>query len=51
MTAKVKVKYIHIMLACGRTEVQLQTFLTSALGGDEWSAAHPGRFTPTAQNG
>jgi hypothetical protein len=47
MTAKVKVKYLHIMLACGRNEVQLQTLLTSALGGDEWLAAYPGRFTPS----
>jgi hypothetical protein len=46
MTAKVKVKDLHIMLACGRTDVQLRTFITSALGGDEWSAAYPGRFTP-----
>jgi hypothetical protein len=27
-------------------EVQLQTFLTSALGGGEWSTSYPGLFTP-----
>jgi hypothetical protein len=47
MTAKVKVKYLHIMLACGRKEEQLHTFLTSALGGDEWLATYPGCFTPS----
>jgi hypothetical protein len=26
-------------------DVQLHTFLTSALTGDEWSASRPGRFT------
>jgi len=26
-------------------EVQLHTFLTSALAGGEWSASHPGRFS------
>jgi hypothetical protein len=27
-------------------EVQLHAFLISALNGGEWSASHPGRFTP-----
>jgi hypothetical protein len=27
-------------------KVQLHTFLTSALYGDEWSASRPGRFIP-----
>jgi hypothetical protein len=27
-------------------EVQLQTFLTSAVYGGEWSASRSGRFTP-----
>jgi hypothetical protein len=27
-------------------EVQLHAFLTSALDGSEWSASHPGLFTP-----
>jgi len=27
-------------------EVLLHTFLTPALDGDEWSASHPGHFTP-----
>jgi len=47
MTVKVKVKYLHIMLECGRKEVKVLTFLTSVLGGDEWSASYPGRFTPS----
>jgi hypothetical protein len=28
-------------------EVQLHTFLTSALDGGEWSVSRPGRFIPT----
>jgi hypothetical protein len=27
-------------------EIYLQAFLTSVLDGGEWSASHPGRFTP-----
>jgi hypothetical protein len=27
-------------------EVQLHAFLTSAVGGEEWSASLPGHFTP-----
>lgn len=27
-------------------EVKLHLFLTSALGGSEWSAIYPGRFNP-----
>jgi hypothetical protein len=27
-------------------DIQIQTFLTSALAGSEWSASRPGRFTP-----
>jgi hypothetical protein len=27
-------------------DVYLHSFLTSALGGGEWSASRPGRFTP-----
>jgi hypothetical protein len=30
----------------GVVEVQFDAFLTSALDGGEWSASHPGRFTP-----
>jgi len=30
----------------GGVEVQLHTFLTSALGGGEWSVLHPGYFIP-----
>jgi hypothetical protein len=30
----------------GGVEVQLYSFSTSALGGGEWSAPRPGRFTP-----
>jgi hypothetical protein len=34
------------MKACGGVDVQIHIFLTSALVGGEWSASHPGRFTP-----
>jgi hypothetical protein len=30
----------------GGLEVLLHVFLTSALGGDEWSASRPNRFIP-----
>jgi hypothetical protein len=30
----------------GGVDVQIHLFLTSVLVGDEWSASHPGRFTP-----
>jgi len=32
------------MVAYGGTEVQLNSFLTPALEGDEWSASRPGRI-------
>jgi hypothetical protein len=34
------------MKAYRGVEVQLYAFLTSVLGGGEWSASRPGRFTP-----
>jgi hypothetical protein len=34
------------MKRIGGMEVQLHTFLTSALDGSEWSVSCPGRFTP-----
>jgi hypothetical protein len=34
------------MKACGRVDVYIHIFLTSALVGGEWSASRPGRFTP-----
>jgi hypothetical protein len=34
------------MKAYGEVDVQIHIFLTSALGGVEWSASRPGRFTP-----
>jgi len=37
----------HVMKTCGRVEVQLHAFLTSALYGGEWSASRRGRFTPS----
>jgi hypothetical protein len=36
----------HAMKTIGGVEVQLHAFLTSALDGGEWSASHPGCFTP-----
>jgi hypothetical protein len=33
------------MKAYRGVNVQIHIFLTSALGGDEWSASRPGRFT------
>jgi hypothetical protein len=34
------------MKVCGRVEVQINIFLTSALVEGEWSASCPVRFTP-----
>jgi hypothetical protein len=34
------------MKACGGVDIYNHIFLTSALAGGEWSASHPGRFTP-----
>jgi hypothetical protein len=34
------------MKAYGGVYVKIHIFLTSALGGGEWSASRPGRFTP-----
>jgi hypothetical protein len=34
------------MKAYGRVDVQIHIFLNSALVVGEWSAPHPGRFTP-----
>jgi hypothetical protein len=36
----------HTMKAYWVVQVQLHVFLTSALDGGEWSASHPGCFTP-----
>jgi hypothetical protein len=49
---KVKVKLSlcltkhHAMKMYWGVEVQLHGFLTLVLDGGEWSASHPGRFTP-----
>jgi hypothetical protein len=49
---KVKVKlslYLikhHAMKTYWGVEVYLHVFSTSALDGGEWSASHPGHFTP-----
>jgi hypothetical protein len=34
------------MKAYGGVDVQIHILLTWALVGGEWSASHPGRFTP-----
>jgi hypothetical protein len=34
------------MEAYGGVDVEIHIFLTSALGGVEWSVLPPGRFTP-----
>jgi len=36
----------HAMKTYGGVDVQLHTFLTSPLGGREWSASRPGHFIP-----
>jgi hypothetical protein len=36
----------HVMKSYWGSGVWLHAFLTSALGGREWSASRPGRFTP-----
>jgi hypothetical protein len=36
----------HVMKRHGRMEVELHTFLTWVLHGDEWSASRTGSFTP-----
>jgi len=37
------------MKTYGELKVQLHAFLTSALGGGEWTALRLGRFTPGTQ--
>jgi hypothetical protein len=37
--------FVHATKAVGRVEVQLHSFLTAALDGDQCSALRPGRFT------
>jgi len=34
------------MKSNGRVEAKPQTFLTSVLGGDEWSVSRPDSFNP-----
>jgi hypothetical protein len=34
------------MKTYGGVDVEIHVFLTSALAGSEWSASHPGRFSP-----
>jgi len=44
--AQVQVLSLHNMKTYGRVEVKLQTFLASALNGNEWSASRPRHFNP-----
>jgi hypothetical protein len=37
---------LHAMKTYGGMEVQLRSFLTSALAGGEWSAWRPGKESP-----
>jgi hypothetical protein len=41
-----KVIPLYSIKVYGEVGVELQSFLASALYGDEWSASCPGRFTP-----
>jgi len=34
----------HVMMMYWRVEIELHVFLTSAVGGDEWSVLISGRF-------
>ena len=43
---KVKLVPVHAMKAYKTAEVQLYSFLTSELGGIEWSTPHPNHFIP-----
>jgi hypothetical protein len=40
-----KVVIMHTMQAQGRVELQHRLFLTSSLGGSEWSSSHSSHFT------
>jgi hypothetical protein len=42
-----KVVPLHATKGYGEGQVQLQSFLTSALDGTEWSTSLPSCFTPT----
>jgi len=45
-----KVIHVHGKKACGEIEVELHTFLTSALGGFEWANFTPRNRTPYPLN-
>jgi hypothetical protein len=44
--AKSKTALAHALKLYEWVEVEFQLLLTSELGGDEWLATYPGRFTP-----
>jgi hypothetical protein len=44
--AKIKVVIVHTMKACGEVDVELHSFLTSALVGGVWPAPRIARFSP-----
>jgi hypothetical protein len=40
-----KFVFVHAMKACWEVGLELHSFLTSVLHGDEFSPSYPGRFT------
>jgi hypothetical protein len=46
LTVKLSLNKYYDMKAYGAVDVEIRTFLTSAVVGGEWSVSRPGRFTP-----
>ena len=49
MVGNEKVVPAHAMKEYGKVNIRRQTFLTSALNGDEWPTLRSVRFTPLSQ--